>query len=174
MKSRYRFIALPLPLGSPDRWLLESRPGALTLYMPTSGFHGLTLILFFVIVFCYLGAWIAVVTSPWFQDAEPWRDLTLLVTVGGVLIGGLFASMLWFTVVGQYKLLNRYIRKNPDKRKKVDSWELHRVKDGMIRYNLVCAKVGVGDFRLVVKGRFASIKAAIELAAGTSSRSSTR
>jgi hypothetical protein len=103
MKHRYVF---PVWAGIPglDAYsVLESRIWSLRLLVPSSGSYGYHLLAIIGVAFGYLGALVLIDSSPFYQQAAPWRipgfsPAIVLAIVGRVLrgadMGGTLCSQL--------------------------------------------------------------------------------
>jgi len=95
VKTRYLFPVWP---GAPylsAYSLLEARIGSLRLLVSSSSGYGLHLLAIIIVVFGYLGSLILIASSPFYQQAAPWRYSGFTTAFLLVFLIGFFALLFW-------------------------------------------------------------------------------
>jgi len=95
MKHRYVF---PVWAGIPglDAYsVLESRIGSLRLLVPSSGSYWYHLLAIIGVAFGYLGAFVLIASSPFYQQAAPWRIPGFSLAIVLAIVAGFFAVLIW-------------------------------------------------------------------------------
>jgi hypothetical protein len=100
MKSRYTFNASGgSVLVSPNEYVLEVLSGSLRLLRPSGLVHLANLTVILAVAFGYLGSFVLLVSSSFYQSARPWESALLLWTALGAFFIGffvlLFATAKW-------------------------------------------------------------------------------
>jgi predicted RNA-binding Zn-ribbon protein involved in translation (DUF1610 family) len=94
MKTRYVFNASRgSVLVTPYEYLLEARPGSLSLVRPSGIVHLIHLGMLLAVIFGYLGAFVLLVSSSLYQAARPWENPPLLWTTLGLFLVGFFVPL---------------------------------------------------------------------------------
>src|SRR2546426_9717314 len=89
MKHRYVFPVWPGIPGLDAYSVLESRIGSLRLLVPSSGSYGYHLLAIIGVAFGYLGALVLIASSPFQQQAAPWRIPCLSPSIVFAIVAGL-------------------------------------------------------------------------------------
>jgi len=95
MRTRYVFPASPGIPGLDPYEVLEARIGSLRLLVPSSGSYGLHLLAIISVVFGYFGAVTLIASSPFYQEAAPWRIPGFNIAITLAIVVGFFAVLIW-------------------------------------------------------------------------------